>query len=130
MTDIELIDNSEFVTAKSSISFLCFFLNEKGIVVVGGRLQNSQLSFNSKDPVIIPGKHKLSELIVKQFQVTHLHAGRSLLANILKQNYWIVEGKTLIRKIVNDCIVRHRFKAAFSNQLMENLSQQMVTLKD
>ncbi|GFU37049.1 integrase catalytic domain-containing protein [Nephila pilipes] len=46
-TDIELIDNGEFVAAKSSITSLCPFLDEKGILRVRGRLQNSQGSFNA-----------------------------------------------------------------------------------
>ncbi|GFT09911.1 integrase catalytic domain-containing protein [Nephila pilipes] len=100
--DIELISYGEFVAAKSSISSLCPFLDEMGVLRGGGRLQNSQLSFNAKHPVITPSKHKLSELIVKQFHIMHLHAGPSLLANILKQNYWIVKGKTLFKITMRD----------------------------
>ncbi|GFU16863.1 hypothetical protein NPIL_370941 [Nephila pilipes] len=55
IADIERINNGKFVKAKSSISSLSPFLDEKGILRVEGRLQNSQLSFNAKHPVIIPG---------------------------------------------------------------------------
>ncbi|XP_035230220.1 uncharacterized protein LOC118202177 [Stegodyphus dumicola] len=93
---------------------------------VGGRLQNSELSFNQKHPVILPAKHKISELIVKEKHGTYLHAGASLLSHIIKQSYWIIGGKTLIKKYVHKCI---KFKASTASQLMGNLPKHRVTLE-
>ncbi|GFU29346.1 hypothetical protein NPIL_353201 [Nephila pilipes] len=53
--DIEIINNGGFVTSKSSISSVCPFLDEKDILQVVGHLQNSQLNFNAKHPIIIHG---------------------------------------------------------------------------
>ncbi|GFV40309.1 integrase catalytic domain-containing protein [Trichonephila clavipes] len=64
--------------------------NEHGLVRVGGRLQNSQLRFNSKHPIILPSQHSVSELLIKEQHIAHLHAGPTLLAHVLRQSHWIV----------------------------------------
>ncbi|GFV70433.1 integrase catalytic domain-containing protein [Trichonephila clavipes] len=49
--------------------------DEHGLVRVGGRLQNSQLPINSKHPIILPSQHSISELLIKEQHIAHLHAG-------------------------------------------------------
>ena len=39
---------------KGNLTALIPFLDEKGIMRVGGRLSNSRLSYNSKHPIILP----------------------------------------------------------------------------
>ncbi|GFW25897.1 putative gag-pol protein [Trichonephila clavipes] len=74
--------------------------DEHGLVRVGGRLQNSQLRFNSKHPIILPSQHSISELLIKEQRIVHLHAATTLLAHVLRQSHWIVGS----RKLINKCI--------------------------
>ncbi|GFV88962.1 integrase catalytic domain-containing protein [Trichonephila clavipes] len=57
------------------------FMDEHGLVRVGGRLQNSQLRFNSKHPIILPSQHSISELLIKKQHIAHLHAGPTFVTN-------------------------------------------------
>ncbi|GFU14014.1 integrase catalytic domain-containing protein, partial [Trichonephila clavipes] len=75
---------------KSPLRSLHPFIDEHGLVRVGGRLQNSQLRFNSKHPIILPSQHSISELLIKEQHIAHLHAGPTLLAHVLRQSHWIV----------------------------------------
>ncbi|GFU86320.1 integrase catalytic domain-containing protein [Trichonephila clavipes] len=74
---------------KSPLRSLHPFIDEHGLVRVGGRLQNSQLPFNSKHPIILPSQHSISELLIKEQHIAHLHAGLTLLAHVLRQSHWI-----------------------------------------
>ncbi|GFY38000.1 hypothetical protein TNIN_295141, partial [Trichonephila inaurata madagascariensis] len=103
--------DGKVVTAKSSIASLYPFLEDKDILRVVSRFQNSQLSFNAKYPIILPDKHKLSERIAEQFHVKHLQAGPSLLSNILRPSSKIVKGTNIIQNISHKCIAFHRFNA-------------------
>jgi len=49
---------------KDTLANLNPFLDENGLVRVGGRLQNSQLSFGQKHPVILPNRH--SDRIIRE----------------------------------------------------------------
>ncbi|GFT56543.1 integrase catalytic domain-containing protein [Trichonephila clavipes] len=78
---------SETKTAEETI--IRWVQDEHGLVRVGGKLQNSQLPFNSKHPIILPSQHGISELLIKEQHIAHLHAGPTLLAHVLRQSHWI-----------------------------------------
>ncbi|KAF8765266.1 hypothetical protein HNY73_023247 [Argiope bruennichi] len=124
--DLKLIRINLSLNPKSVLSSLSPFFDNDGILRVGGRLQNSDLAFNGKHPIIIPGEHKFAFLLVTQYRITYMHSGSSLLANILKQKDWIVKGKKLIRSFIHKC---HRYKLSSNSQLMGSLPKQRVTLE-
>lgn len=66
------------VSKKSVLSTLLPFIDNNGILRVGGRLQNSEFSFNKKHPVIIPYGCKLAELIIDNAHKKTLHGGNQL----------------------------------------------------
>ncbi|GFS74668.1 integrase catalytic domain-containing protein [Trichonephila clavipes] len=100
------------------------------LVRVGGRLQNSQLRFNSKHPIILPSQHSISELLIKEQHIAHLHAGPTLLAHVLRQSHWIVGSRKLINKCIRKCLKCNKFKTSTTTpQLMGNLPKHRVTLE-
>ncbi|GFR17483.1 integrase catalytic domain-containing protein [Trichonephila clavata] len=106
------------------------FIDEHGLVRVGGRLQNSQLRFNSKHPIILPSQHTISELLIKEQHISHLHAGPTLLAHVLRQSHWIVGGRKLINKCIRKCLKCNKFKISTTTpQLMGNLPKHRVKLE-
>ncbi|GFV68772.1 integrase catalytic domain-containing protein [Trichonephila clavipes] len=88
--EIRSIKKQTSLPPKSPLRSLHPFIDEHGLVRVGGRLQNSQLRFNSKHPIILPSQHSISELLIKEQHIAHLHAGPTLLAHVLRQSHWIV----------------------------------------
>ncbi|GFS32507.1 integrase catalytic domain-containing protein [Trichonephila inaurata madagascariensis] len=106
------------------------FIDEHGLVQVGGRLQNFQLRFNSKHPIILPSQHTISELLIKEQHIAHLHAGPTLLAHVLRQSHWIVGSRKLINKCIRKCLKCNKFKiSTTTRQLMGNLPKHRVTLE-
>ncbi|GFW20807.1 integrase catalytic domain-containing protein [Trichonephila clavipes] len=103
--------------------------DEHGLVRVGGRLQNSQLPFNSKHPIILPSQHSISELVIKKQYIAHLHAGPTLLAHVLRQSHWIVGNRKLINKCIRKCLKCNKFKISTTTQLMGNLPKHRATLE-
>ncbi|GFU31596.1 integrase catalytic domain-containing protein [Trichonephila clavipes] len=104
--------------------------DEHGLVRVGGRLQNSQLPFNSKHPIILPSQHSISELLIKEQHIAHLHAGPTLLAHVLRQSHWIVGSRKLINKCIRKCLKCNKFKTSTTTpQLMGNLPKHRATLE-
>ncbi|GFY37379.1 integrase catalytic domain-containing protein [Trichonephila inaurata madagascariensis] len=110
---------------KSPLRSLHPFIDEHG-----GRLQNSQLQFNYKHPIILPSQHTISELLIKEQHIAHLHAGPTLLAHVLRQSYWIVGSGKLINKCIRKCLKWNKFKISTTTpQLMGNLPKHRVTLE-
>jgi len=47
------------------------FLDENDLVQVGERLQNSQLSFGQKHPIILPNRYSLTDRIIREIHEKH-----------------------------------------------------------
>ncbi|GFQ71637.1 hypothetical protein TNCT_35381 [Trichonephila clavata] len=93
-------------------------------------MQNSQLRFNSKHPIILPSQHTISELLIKEHHIAHLHAGPTLLAHVLRQSHWIVGCRKLISKCIRKCLKCNKFKISITTpQLMGDLPKHRVTLE-
>ncbi|GFW33531.1 hypothetical protein TNCV_2210661 [Trichonephila clavipes] len=79
--EIQSIKKQISLPPKSPLRSLQPFIYEHGLVRVGGRLQNSQLRFNSKHLIILPSQHSISELLIKEQHIAHLHAGPTFVTN-------------------------------------------------
>ncbi|XP_054746100.1 uncharacterized protein LOC129250502 [Anastrepha obliqua] len=62
------LKNNKFVHASSPIASLSPFLDDFGLIRVGGRLRHSTLSFEARHPCILPRDHPLTFAII-----THYH---------------------------------------------------------
>ncbi|GFW87889.1 uncharacterized protein TNCV_1359931 [Trichonephila clavipes] len=81
--EIQSIKKQISLRPKSPLRSLYPFIDEHGLVRVEGRLKNSQLRFYSKHPIILPSQHSISELLIKEQHIAHLHARPTLLAHVL-----------------------------------------------
>ncbi|GFU82451.1 putative gag-pol protein [Trichonephila clavipes] len=128
--EIQSIKKQISLPPKSPLRSLHPFIDEHGLVRVGGRLKNSQLRFNSKHPIILPSQHIISELLIKEQHIAHLHAGPTLLAHVLRQSHWIVGSRKLINKCIRKCLICNKFKTSTTTpQMMGNLPKHRVTLE-
>ena len=69
----------------SSLSRLDPFLDEKGVLRIGGSLQKAALAYEVKHPIIIPKKSHLTELLIRHYhnQEQH-HQGRGVTHNAVR----------------------------------------------
>lgn len=118
---------NEDISKKSSIYKLNPYLDERGIICVGGRLKNSDLPSEMKNPIIIPHTGRYTKLLIEQAHSRTLHGGARLTATYLRQRYWIVGGNRTIKALLRKCVRCHRFSKTDSHQLMGDLPRQRVT---
>ncbi|XP_031359033.1 uncharacterized protein LOC116182631 [Photinus pyralis] len=85
------------------------------------------MSFSQMHQVMLPAKHPLTDLIIKHEHHRNLHAGAQSVLASLRQNYWIINGRQSVRKILRRCITCFRAKPNELSQLMGQLPQQRVT---
>lgn len=116
------------IGSKSKLISLSPFLDDRGLIRVGGRLENSALPYKQRHPVILPGTGHLTKLIVQDAHASTLHGGIQLTMAKLRLQYWIINGKNSIKWIINKCITCFRFRAAGGTQLMGNLPEPRITV--
>ncbi|XP_046810032.1 uncharacterized protein LOC124420614 [Lucilia cuprina] len=63
----------------SKLTRLSPYIDELGLLRVGGRIRHSELANAVQHPIILPGKHKISNLILEEQHIRNLHPGVSTL---------------------------------------------------
>lgn len=119
--EIQRLNQGKEVSRKSRLRQLFPFVDGDGILRVGGRLQNSPISYDRKHPIILPKTHRYTRLLAEQIHVENLHCGPSLLIATLNQRFWILGCSTVTRQVVKDCVTCVRLKGQTASQLMGNL---------
>ncbi|GFT98899.1 integrase catalytic domain-containing protein [Trichonephila clavipes] len=100
--------------------------NSDGLLRVGGRLSNSDLPYVNKHPAILPKNHNLTVQIIVHFHRKNLHTGASSLLHYVREKFWPLNGRSLCRKVVHDCLVCFKSRPLVTSQLMGNLPRDRV----
>ncbi|XP_018376047.1 PREDICTED: uncharacterized protein LOC108769525 [Trachymyrmex cornetzi] len=80
------------------------FLDENGILRVGGRLQEAPWTFERKYPILLPAKCKITRLIVERAHRLLLHANQQLLLASIRQQYWPLNARNIVRQVCRTCV--------------------------
>lgn len=114
---------------KHSSKILCLnpFLDHDNILRVGGRLKNSHLEYNQKHPMILPKGHSLTHLIIMHEHIKNLHAGCQNLLATLRLQYWPIDGKSVVKKVIRGCVKCFRVNPRSTQFLMGDLPSARVT---
>jgi len=91
---------------------------EHSLLRLGGRLYNAILEYNEKHPITLP-KHRISELLIDCAHRATLHGGTQLTLHHLRQKYWIIGNRNLVKAHIRRCVICARQAAKASTQLME-----------
>ena len=83
------------------------FRDEFGVWRCGGRLSNANLPFNTKHPVLLDSQHHLTTLIVRDAHAKIQHNG---VCETLRAKYWIIRGRSFVRKVLHKCVICRRFE--------------------
>ena len=103
------------------LSALSPYLDEAGLLRVGGRLQKASLSAGSAHPLILDVKSHITQLLVRHTHRVLLHAGPSTVMSTLAETYHIPRLKRLLRKISRACTTCQKAYARTAKQLMGEL---------
>lgn len=119
--DLEHLQEFKEVSQKSKLKMLYPFIDNHGILRVGGRLENSMLEYNRKHPIILPYKSHFTRLVIDSAHKQVLHGGNQLTTAQIRHEFWIIGCKRAVKAYIHSCVRCHRFKATAATQLMGNL---------
>ncbi|XP_045456928.1 uncharacterized protein LOC123666956 [Melitaea cinxia] len=112
---------------KGALGRLNPFLDDAGMLRVGGRLRNSQLPYGARHPLLLPKDGPFVRLLVTYHHLKNAHAGCNALSAILQREFWILAGRRTIRSVIFKCIPCYKLKAAISHPMMGDLPADRVT---
>ena len=103
---------------------------QNDLLRVGGRVQAFLLHPDEKHPIILPFNCKFSKLVVKFCHEKKLHAGIRLTHSTVRQEFWIVKGRNMVKTQINKCNTCIRYRASTLSQKMGILPSHRVTRPD
>jgi len=74
---IESLQKNNAIAKGSKLKHLNPFRDQNGLLHVRDRLRHTDLQCDTKHPLLLPPRSKLTELIILHEHIRHCHAGRS-----------------------------------------------------
>ncbi|XP_039310248.1 uncharacterized protein LOC105205076 [Solenopsis invicta] len=124
-SELKKLTNNQAIN--NNIASLNPFIDQHGLIRVGGRLRNSNLTFARKHPILIPNHHFLTNLIIKETHEKHFHSGVQTTLYIIRQKFWLLDGRNQVRKIIRSCVRCFRFDANTIKYKMGDLPKSRVS---
>lgn len=106
------------ISNKSKLLSLNPFLDTNMLMRVRGRLENSNLTYDEKFPIILPPKSHFTKLIIQEYHKLTLHGGTQLILTWLRKRYWIINARNTVRFELLKCVVCYRIRAKAGEQRM------------
>ena len=99
---------------------------DDGLLRVGGRLSRSELPYESRHPIILPGESPVVRQYVRWRHAQLGHCGVDHLLNDLRSSLWIVKARSAVKDIVHGCTTCRRIDARPLSQEMSDLPKDRV----
>lgn len=127
---MECIRTRRDIPKDSSLRILDPFIDEDGLLRVGGRIQESQLGHEEKRPLVIPGRHHVAYLLVQHYHVESQHQGRHFTEGaVWSAGYWIVGAKRCVSSFIFKCITCRKLRGTCEVQKMADLPPDRLSME-
>lgn len=103
--EIEQLRSKNVLPKKNRLIKLHPFIDERGILRVGGRISRAVASYGTKHPIILQKDHHLVRLLSQKIHKEVGHLGREMLLSEIRRSYWIIGANSLARKISRECLL-------------------------
>ena len=94
----------------------------------GRRLNYAKIPHNSKHPIILPTSYAVIRLIIDEIHTTFHHCSREQFLSLSSEKYWIVNSKTIIKRVLAKCLYCKKMKTRPKPQLMGELPKERVAI--
>ena len=101
------------------------FIDDQGLLRVGGRLQLGRLAYAKQHPILLPRDYKVIDLLIVHEHVRLLHAGPTAVTASLAQQFCILRGRRAIRAKIRDCVTCKRIGARSNRSYWGNCPGQI-----
>ena len=124
--EISHLKKGKPIPGNSRLATLSPFIDKNGLLRVGGRLSNSDLDFGQRHPIVLDPTHRLAKTIIWNFHVRLRHGGVERTLADTRLDYFILTGRSAIRRELRNCFICRKSKAVPQVPLMAALPKDRV----
>ena len=115
-----------FVPKSSPLYSLSPFLDEEGLLRLGGRIDRSPMSYDTRHPFILGIGSYVAGLLIRQAHENVKHFGVNSVLCQLRQRYWPMRGREPVEKILGSCVLCKKWRSNPGVQYMADLPASRV----
>lgn len=86
--EIKQLIKGDPLSKTSKLLHLNAFLDDKGVIRVGGRLRNADIRYSAQHQMVLPAKHIVTRLIISHEHAKQLHAGPEGTLAAVRNLFW------------------------------------------
>ena len=83
-------------------------IDDCGILRCHGRYLNSNLPEEMKYPKLLPRREHFLQVVIQEVHRHLIHAGVSHTLSQIGQEYWVVQGRAEVKKMISHCLICKR----------------------
>jgi hypothetical protein len=91
--EIKALRKGTEISNNSKLKPFSIFLDNEGIIRVGGRLRFSQLSQEEKHQIVLPNNHNLTKVMVRDIHIRNLYCSQRSLLSFVNRNTGLLTQK-------------------------------------
>ena len=109
---------------KSRLSNLNPFIEDDGLLRVGGRISKGNFDYSIKHPIIISNDSQLHITIARWYHEKTNHCGRGITLNAIRSaGYWILGCTSVVKGLIFKCVPCKKLRCRPADQQMANLPE-------
>ncbi|XP_051160117.1 uncharacterized protein LOC127280858 [Leptopilina boulardi] len=97
-------------TNKDKLSSFRTYVNDDGLYVLKTKIFNRKDSALFLSPVLLD-KHEIVDLLVRETHERYGHSGTQIIMNVLREKFWIISLRRIIRSVIAKCVICQKQKA-------------------
>ena len=110
------------ISTSDKLTSLAPFLDHENLIRVGGRLRHAESHERYKYPILLPGKHPVTQRLIEHHHRNVKHQGRVITtARIRDEGFYVTSISKVVKKIVHSCITCRKLRALPMQQQMSDL---------
>ncbi|XP_075259934.1 uncharacterized protein LOC142351679 [Convolutriloba macropyga] len=117
------------VQKRSRLIQLTPSVDEDGILRSNSRLANAPVSTATKKPIILDGRNRIIRLFLELQHNINGHVGVKQQTRIIQLNFWVLQCKTVMKRISNRCYECRRQRQLNSQPQMSDLPSYRFSVK-
>ena len=122
--EVQALQEKKPIKRHSSLRSLDPFLDENGVIRVGGRLRKSVLPDDVKHPTILPKKEVVVSRLIEWHHKQIKHLGRtSTLGEVRACGYWLISANEQVRRVIRKCVPCKVIRGLPAEQKMGDLPE-------
>lgn len=109
---LKQIQSDSFPSPCFNVGGIQVFKDDESLLRVKTRLSNSKDNSEFIYPILLPKSHPLVEMLILDMHLYHSHGGIQFLVCKLREKYWVLQSRRVVRKVINRCVPcrRHSIK--------------------